>query len=142
MPRATASARPRPSASGTPNSPEHQPGDHYTRDSYRRAIDRACEAAFPLPEELAPRVSMDGKPETAKAWQARLTPEQRQQVKAWRKKHHWHPHQLRHNYATFVRQKDNLESAQILLGHSKADVTQIYAERDMQRAISVALKIG
>ena len=45
-------------------------------------------------------------------------------------------------YGTVVRATDGLEAAQVLLGHSKADVTQIYAERDTERAKSVALKIG
>jgi hypothetical protein len=30
----------------------------------------------------------------------------------------------------------------VLLGHSRADVTQIYAERDEQLAVAVAAKIG
>ena len=117
--------------------PRRTAGDHYTRDSYRRAIDRGCEKAFPLPATLAPRDD-----ETAEKWEARLTKEERRQIKAWRKAHHWHPHQLRHSYGTYVRREDNLESAQILLGHSRADVTQIYAERDIERAKRVALKIG
>jgi len=40
------------------------------------------------------------------------------------------------------RRRIGLEAAQILLGHSKADVTQLYAERDMSRAATVAAKIG
>jgi len=35
-----------------------------------------------------------------------------------------------------------LDAAQILLSHTKADVTQIYAERDMTRATTVAAKIA
>ena len=42
----------------------------------------------------------------------------------------WRPNQLRHAAATKIRQQFGLEAAQVLLGHSKADVTQIYAERD------------
>ncbi len=63
-------------------------------------------------------------------------------LKEWRRAHHRRPHQLRHNYATNVRREFGLEAAQILLGHSSADVTQIYAERDMGRAARVAAKIG
>jgi len=51
---------------------------------------------------------------------------------------HWHPHHLRHNAATTARQAGGLETAQVFLGHSKADVTQLYAER----AMGVAMKIG
>jgi integrase len=35
-----------------------------------------------------------------------------------------------------------LEAAQVLLGHSRADVTQIYAERNTELASRVAAKIG
>ena len=52
------------------------------------------------------------------------------------------PHQLHHNAATRIRKEFGLEVAQILLGHSKADVTQVYAERDVSRAAAVAAKIG
>ncbi len=54
----------------------------------------------------------------------------------------WGPNRLRHNYATRVRKRFGLEAAQILLGHSKADVTQIYAERDMQKAEDVVREVG
>ena len=39
------------------------------------------------------------------------------------------PNQIRHPYATRIRREYGLEAAQVLLGHSKADVTQLYAER-------------
>ena len=55
---------------------------------------------------------------------------------------HWHPNQLRHLYASEVRKYHGLEAAQVLLGHSRADVTQIYAERNEELAGSVAMKIG
>jgi len=55
---------------------------------------------------------------------------------------HWHPYQLRHLFATRVRKEHCLEAAQVLLGHSRADVTQIYAERNEQLAAMVAAKIG
>jgi site-specific recombinase XerC len=35
-----------------------------------------------------------------------------------------------------------LEAAQTILGHAKADVTQIYAERDAAKAIEIIRKIG
>jgi site-specific recombinase XerC len=71
-----------------------------------------------------------------------LTPAQRAEVKAWRKAHRWHPNQLRHSFATRVRKEHGLEAAQVLLGHSRADVTQVYAERNQQLAATVAAKIG
>ena len=63
---------------------------------------------------------------------------------ATRKAHvpHWHPNQIRHLFATEVRKDHGLEAAQVLLGHSRADVTQVYAERDEQLAATVAAQIG
>jgi integrase len=54
----------------------------------------------------------------------------------------WHPHQLRHAAATAVRAKFGLEAAQVVLGHAKADVTQIYAARDLGKALEVAAAVG
>lgn len=55
---------------------------------------------------------------------------------------HWHPNQLRHLFATEVRRAHGLEAAQVLLGHSRADVTQIYAERNLALATRIAAAIG
>jgi integrase len=52
------------------------------------------------------------------------------------------PNRIRHTYATKVRRAFGLEASQVLLGHTKADVTQIYAERDMALARDVAQRIG
>ena len=109
----------------------------YKTDTYRIAIVRGCDRAFPPPEPLAKR---DGK--TKAKWQKPLTKEQKRQLAAWRKTQRWHPHQLRHNFATRVRREFGLVAAQVLLGHTKADVTQIYPERDMNRAADVAQRIG
>jgi integrase len=54
----------------------------------------------------------------------------------------WHPNQLRHAHATRVRHEHGLEAAQAVLGHARADVTQVYAERDQTVAIQVASIIG
>ena len=40
----------------------------------------------------------------------------------------WTPNQLRHLAATKIRKQFGLDAAQSVLGHSRADVTQIYAE--------------
>jgi integrase len=109
----------------------------YVKDSYTIAIYRACDRAFPPPEPLARREG-----ETAAQWQARLTPEQHAELKAWRKAHRWHPHQLRHTHATEVRRRYGLEAAQTVLGHSQANVTEIYAERDLALAVKVAGEMG
>jgi integrase len=54
----------------------------------------------------------------------------------------WHPHQLRHNAATRLRREFGLEVALVVLGHARADTTQIYAERDLARAREVMAEVG
>jgi len=55
---------------------------------------------------------------------------------------HWHPNQLRHTAATLIRDAYGLEAAQVILGHSHASVTEIYAERDLLLAVRVASEVG
>lgn len=55
---------------------------------------------------------------------------------------HWAPNQLRHSRGTEVRRSFGLEAAQVTLGHRQADVTQIYAERDVELAKHVAREAG
>ena len=78
-------------------------GSHYTKDSYKRAIARACK-----------RAGVD----------------------------HWSPNQLRHSRGTELRRTYGLEAAQTVLGHRRADVTQIYAERDYGLARKVMREVG
>lgn len=66
----------------------------------------------------------------------------RRQAAEWRKKHVWHPHQLRHNAATNLRKEFGVEVARIILGHATAFTTEIYAEVDRQQAMDVIGKIG
>jgi len=54
----------------------------------------------------------------------------------------WHPHQLRHNAGTNIRKEFGLEAAQVMLGHSEIDTTQIYAEVNQGKAVLIASKIG
>ncbi|WP_390699367.1 tyrosine-type recombinase/integrase [Gemmata massiliana] len=54
----------------------------------------------------------------------------------------WHPNQLRHTFGTEIRARFGLEAAQVLLGHTKANVTQVYAERDLSLAVRVAEQMG
>jgi integrase len=99
--------------------PMRTAGEHYTTESYRRAIERACDKAFPPPEGLGGEA-----------------------LKLWREEHRWSPNQLRHSCATEVRKHFGLEAAQVTLGHSSADVTQIYAEKNAALAAEVMRKIG
>ncbi|MBM3969382.1 MAG: site-specific integrase [Planctomycetes bacterium] len=55
---------------------------------------------------------------------------------------HWHPNQLRHSRATEVRREYGVEGAQVVLGHARADVTQIYAETNAKLAEKIALQNG
>ena len=54
----------------------------------------------------------------------------------------WGPNRLRHSAGTEIRHQFGLEGAQVVLGHSAADVTQIYAERDADLARRVAAEVG
>jgi integrase len=55
---------------------------------------------------------------------------------------HWSANQLRHAHGTKVNRLYGLEAAQVALGHERADVTQVYAERDLERAKQIAAAVG
>jgi integrase len=104
-------------AAVVPAATERRIGDCYTVSSYRRAIQYACDLAFPVPEG--------------------------QDEAAWRKAHRWHPNQLRHTAATEIRREFGLEAAQLVLGHSSALVTDaVYAQRDEAKVAEVLRKVG
>lgn len=54
----------------------------------------------------------------------------------------WSPNRLRHTSATEIRRRFGIEAAQVICGHESADVTQIYAERDLELAKKVAREVG
>jgi integrase len=54
----------------------------------------------------------------------------------------WSPLQLRHTAATAIRARYGVEAAKVILGHSKVETTQIYAERDLNRAAEIMREIG
>lgn len=99
------------------DTPRRTPGERYTTASYGYAIRRAVKKANERRARLAGGGQFD------------LVPK-------------WHPNQLRHLRATEARMAFGLEAAQVVLGHAKADVTQIYAERNANLAAAVALAIG
>lgn len=101
--------------------PRRQPGGSYNPRSYHQAIRCGCLKAFPVPKLIAG----DSISETK-----------------WKADHKWCPLQLHHSAATTIRKRFGLEAAQTVLGHSKADVTQIYAERDYALAAMVARDVG
>jgi integrase len=55
---------------------------------------------------------------------------------------HWHPHQIRHAYATRVRESHGLDAAQAVLGHKTARVTEIYAAKSTGLAKKVVDELG
>jgi integrase len=117
------------------------PQDRYPVTSYRNAIYRACDRAFPLPGNLSPHQSEDEKKESRAAWWARLTTEEREAVRAWRREHRWHPNQLRHSRATELR-SHGLDMVKTILGHSKVETSQVYAEKDIHAAMELVSRIG
>lgn len=121
--------------------------NRYDDNSYRRAVMRGCDLAFPAPPPLdLQRVPATGRKRTRLETEIergmRLTPKQREQLREWRKAHRWHPHQLRHTAATKLRREFGIEAARIVLGHRSSKTTEIYAERDHGQAIDIAAKIG
>lgn len=120
----------------------------FDTNGYRHAIHRACDRAWPPAGAAARREKAPTgrkkkpRPETRMEWFARLTAAQRAEVRGWEKAHRWNPNQLRHAWATRVRREEGVEAASAGLGHSKISTTEIYAERDMETAKRIALKIG
>lgn len=130
--------------------PRKRPAKRYTVTSYRRAIARGCDAAFPPPADLAAvRVPAPRGPkgrgtrvETPAEWRARVGEERWAELLAWRETHLWHPHQLRHNAATRLRREFGIEAARVILGHRSAAVTHIYAEADVEKATRIMAEVG
>jgi integrase len=54
----------------------------------------------------------------------------------------WHPHQLRHNAATWLRKEFGLDVARVVLGHRSPQITEVYAELDHAKAAEVMSKVG
>jgi integrase len=54
----------------------------------------------------------------------------------------WTPNRLRHSAATAIRARFGLEAAQVCLGHAQADVTQVYAARDLAKAAAIMREVG
>jgi integrase len=92
-----------------------RPRDHYDTVSYRHAVIRAVAALNADRKEKNPAA------ETVEDWS---------------------PNQLRHAMATEVRKRFGLEAAQVVLGHTSADITQVYAEVNKAKAIEVIRQIG
>jgi integrase len=94
-----------------------EPADHYTAQSYGKAIAKGCDKAFPAPLHLTP-----------------------EQVRQWRLDNRWQPNQLRHLTGTEIRAESGLEDAANYLGHADAQITLVYAERDIKRLVEISRK--
>ncbi|HEX4145890.1 MAG TPA: site-specific integrase [Pirellulales bacterium] len=96
--------------------PKRTAGDRYNTSGYRRCISRTVE-----------RINEQRKSQAD---------EQIELIE------NWSPNRLRHTAATKIRKRFGLEAAQVVLGHSAADVTQVYAERDLTKAAAVMREVG
>ena len=92
-----------------------RPKDCYDNDSYRRAITRAVEVLN------ADRLREDPESKPIASWA---------------------PNQLRHSFASKVRERFGVEEVQVVLGHEHADVSQVYAKRDEKLALKVMHEMG
>ena len=54
----------------------------------------------------------------------------------------WTPHWLRHNAASRLREEYGLDVAQVMLGHSTADMTALYAHLNLKKAVKAAKEAG
>lgn len=54
----------------------------------------------------------------------------------------WSPNQLRHSAATRIRKASGVEAAQVVLGHSKLETTQVYAETNLGLAVEAMQQEG
>jgi integrase len=114
-------------------------------DSERRRRAKAREARkTPL--------SCGNRPGTNRVPSPRRKPQERYVTDSYRRAIHrvcekhgierWAPNRLRHTSATEVRRRFGIEAAQVVCGHESADVTQIYAERNLELAKVVAREVG
>jgi integrase len=113
--RANRKTRVQPSqANRKKNRPRRRPGDCYDVSSYGRAIRRACVEADAKAHKEHPEIPADEV----------IVPS-------------WHPNQLRHLRATILRRECGLDTARIVLGHRSPEVTEVYAEIDVNKAVEI-----
>jgi integrase len=111
----------------------HQAGEQYTANSYGRAVEHGCERAFGMPGEFKRGAAVRSKDDPAGI---------KASAAEWRRRHCWSPNQLRHTAATRIRATYGLEVARIILGHTSAVTTEIYAEQDKSPARQAARESG
>ena len=112
------------------NKRKRKPGKRYDVDAFRRAITYGIDKA----DRSARRTRDQAKdPESITPYRVksheRLIPS-------------WHPHQLRHTAATRLRKLHGIEMARVILGHSSIEVSELYAEIDLDQARAVMKSSG
>lgn len=95
--------------------PKRPKGNHYTPDSYRRAIE------YGVTRSNRERKKAD--PKAAKICK-------------------WSPYQLRHSFATNLRREYGVEAAQLGLGHARTNIVDVYAEKNLSLIMDIARKSG
>jgi hypothetical protein len=113
--------------------PRRVRAEGYNRRSYRVAISRACDKAN--------AVALRNRAEDLTAV-GRTAEEIQRELEGQRLVPRWSPLQLRHTAATAIRAKYGVEAAKVILGHTKVETTQIYAERDLGKAQEIMAEIG
>jgi integrase len=111
--------------------PKAAPKNCYTTASFRRAIHRACDQAFPPPESL----------DEAGEDSEQTKPEKKQARVEWIKQHRWSPNRLRHTGGTEIGDKFGIEAASAVMGNT-VDVAQVYVERNLKQAREIIKEVG
>ncbi len=123
-----------------------RPADNYcfspAESEIKRHQRRSEERTTPVRKRDAGRIRGIGKRKIANCYSADTYRHAVQRVCKRLKIEKWSPNQLRHTAATEIRKQFGLEAAQVVCGHQTADVTQVYAERDLKLAIEVAKAVG
>ena len=104
----------------------------YTKAAYNRAVRRACAQAAGLVRPRKPAAS-----EHLAEYKKELA-----EFNIQLRKVVWTPNQLRHTAATELRKRFGLEEARVVLGHSKPNMTETYAERDLTKAAAIMKQVG
>jgi len=99
--------------------PKKLPGELYIVSSYEHAVAEACKKADAKAHEKHPEIPKE----------QILIP-------------HWHPNQLRHTKATEIRREAGLDAARVVLGHRSPQITETYAEIDVNKAAEVMARLG
>jgi integrase len=99
--------------------PMRQPGSRYTIWSYNQAIRNACLRADKHAHE-----------------QDTTSPSDQIIIPCW------HPNQLRHTKATEIRREAGLDAARAVLGHRSPQITETYAEIDVNKAAEIMARLG